>query len=149
MAWAGALGAASVGAWAGAVSAAAVRTLDQEIVREKYHLLTHPTYREEIDYIIKPVSRVKEQLAFDTFEHMVAAKILQEGLYLLGSREVFKELKGMIREAGVPSKLARLERKARAYRLQGEVRLKGWVEEPSPEILERYFYTREEDPEIY
>jgi len=126
-----------------------VATLEQAILREKYLLLTHPTYREEIDFIIKPISRVDEQLRFDTFEHMVASKILHEGLYLLGSRELLGEVKQRIRAAGVPSKLARLERLARSYRLESEIQLKGWKKDPSREALYRYFYTKEEAPEIY
>ena len=66
-----------------------VVALDRAILQEKYQLLTHPTYREEIDYIIKPVWRVEEQLHFDTFEHRVASKILNEGEFLLGSRGFF------------------------------------------------------------
>lgn len=123
--------------------------LDRTIHREKYHLLTHPTYREEIDYLIKPLEKVRAQIRFDTFEHMVASKILHEGRYLLGSRPFFDELKVLLRQAGVPSKLVSMEREARAYRLDGEVRLKGLRSEPTLDDLQRFFYTKEEAPEIY
>lgn len=126
-----------------------IEELDRTIHREKYQLLTHPTYREEIDYIIKPLEKVRAQIRFDTFEHMVASKILHEGRFLLGSRAFFDELKQLLRGAGVPSKLASMERDARAYRLDGEVRLKGLRGEPTLEDLQRFFYTKEEVPEIY
>ncbi len=123
--------------------------LDKAILREKFHLLTHPTYREEIDYIIKPVSRVERQLKFDTFEHMVACKILDEGKYLLGSRPLFDEVKALVEAAGVPARLRHLEEEALRYRRAGEQKLKASRTEPSLEVLHRYFYTREETPEIY
>ena len=53
--------------------------LDADVYNKKHFMLVHPDYREEIDYIIKPFSRVQEQSKFDTFEHMVACKILNEG----------------------------------------------------------------------
>jgi hypothetical protein len=80
---------------------------------------------------------------------MVASKILHEGKLLLGSETVFEEMKGLLRKAAVPSKLARLQRRARAYRLDAEVQLKGWLAEPSEETLRRYFYTKEEAPELF
>jgi len=126
-----------------------VAALERAILREKFLLLTHPTYREEIDFIIKPVSRVEEQLRFDTFEHMVASKILHEGRYLFGSRKLLHEVKRLTRAAGVPSKLAGLERRARAYRLESEIQLKGLKRGPTRDALYRYFYTKEEAPEIY
>ena len=46
----------------------------KEIYKEKYSLLISPYEKEEIDYIVKSVSKVKEQLKFDTFKHMVACK---------------------------------------------------------------------------
>lgn len=132
-----------------ATPAECVAALDRAILREKFQLLTHPTYREEIDYIIKPVSRMEEQLRFDTFEHRVASKILNEGDYLLGSRGLFDELKKMLRQAAVPEKLAELEVLARAYRQEAETRLYCGEGDPPREILHRFFYTREEEPEIY
>ena len=126
-----------------------VVALDRAILQEKYQLLTHPTYREEIDYIIKPVWRVEEQLHFDTFEHRVASKILNEGEFLLGSRGFFGELKKKLQEAAVPEKLVELENLARAYRQEAETRLRCDEGDPSREVLQRFFYTREEEPEIY
>ncbi|MBN2491113.1 MAG: hypothetical protein JXQ29_09705 [Planctomycetes bacterium] len=132
-----------------AVSPACVAELDRAIYEEKYHLLTHPTYREEIDYLIKPIARVREQLGFETFEHMVASKILDEARLLLGSEALFAELKSLLREAGVPDKLARLEERARAYRQHAEAQLKDSLALPSEETLRRYFYTKEEAPELF
>ena len=92
----------------------ALQALDDAIYRKKHFLLVHPDYREEIDYIIKRLAKVREQLRFDTFEHMVAAKILHEGQMLCGSAEVFQTIKDLVKQTGVPEKLAAMEKQARA-----------------------------------
>ncbi|MFH1350622.1 MAG: hypothetical protein ABII26_06745 [Pseudomonadota bacterium] len=94
--------------------------LDEEIYREKQRLLTIPHIREEIDYVVKNLDRVREQLRFDTFKHMIACKILQEGTLLYGSEEIFHSVKTMLVEHGVIDRLNELERNARAFRKKAE-----------------------------
>ena len=72
-----------------------------------------PHLKEEIDYIIKKLNRVREQVRFETFKHMVACKILHEGTLLYGSEYLFSTVKGMLREHGIVSKLNELEKHAR------------------------------------
>jgi hypothetical protein len=97
-----------------------MKRLDDEIFKEKYNYLISPYLREEIDYIVKYVDRVKEQLAFETFKHMVACKILQEGTLLFGSEEIFHEIKSMLKDNGVLDKLVEIEGKARLFREKAE-----------------------------
>jgi hypothetical protein len=99
---------------------ASMHRLDEAIYQEKYRLLITPHLREEIDYIVKNLDRVREQLRFDTFKHMVACKLLQEGTLLFGSEEVFHRLKSMLRDHGVIQKLEKLEKKARVFRKEAE-----------------------------
>jgi hypothetical protein len=61
---------------------ASMERMDEAIYKEKYRLLITPHLREEIDYIVKKLERVREQVRFDTFKHMVACKLLQEGTLL-------------------------------------------------------------------
>jgi len=90
--------------------------LDEEIYKEKYKLLINPYLREEIDYIIKDLDRVRMQVKFDTFKHIVACKILCEGTLLYGSDELFNKVKMMIREHGVIKKIDAMESEARIFR---------------------------------
>lgn len=99
---------------------ASMDRLDEAIYQEKYRLLITPHLREEIDYIVKNLDRVREQLRFDTFKHMVACKLLQEGTLLFGSEEVFHSLKSMLRDYAVIQKLEKLEKKARVFRKEAE-----------------------------
>ena len=94
--------------------------LDEEIYKEKFSLLLNPYMKEEIDYIVKDISRVKEQVKFKTFKHMVACKILHEGTLLFGSEDIFHTIKSLLREEGVYEKIDTLERSAVEFRLKAE-----------------------------
>jgi len=93
-----------------------MKRLDEEIYREKYNLLLNPYMKEEIDYIVKRLATVREQVKFDTFKHMVACKILHEGAFLYGSDKIFHIVKAMLRESGVTEKMSAMEERARAFR---------------------------------
>lgn len=126
-----------------------LRQLDQAIYRRKHYLLVHPGHREEIDYIIKRLAKVREQVAFDSFEHGVAAKILDEGQLLCGSFAVFEEVKRLVAQAGVPQRIAELEAAAVHDRERAEQHL---LETAADQRMGEYFnlfYTREEGDEIY
>jgi hypothetical protein len=93
-----------------------MKRLDDMIFQEKYRLLSTPHIREEIDYIVKKPDRVKEQMRFDTFKHMLACKILKEGTRLYGSEDLFHSIKDMLREYGVIQKLLAMEKQALEFR---------------------------------
>ena len=94
--------------------------LDEAIYEEKYRLLITPHIREEIDYVVKDMTRVREQLGFETFKQMVACKILHEGTLLYGSEELFHHLKTSLRERGISLKLDAMEKSAQIFRLEAE-----------------------------
>lgn len=126
-----------------------VKELDMAVYRKKHFLIVHPRYREEIDYLIKYVSRVKEQIRFDTFEKMVACKILDEGQYLYGNRDIHRILKDILDDNDIPEKLAVMERLAGANRENAE---KCLLEQKDGALGGEYynlFYTSEEKEEIY
>jgi len=125
------------------------RLLDQAIYRKKYFLLVHPDYREEIDYLVKDISRVREQLRFDTFESMVACKILDEGMFLYGSQELFEQVKRLVAESGIPERLSGMQAKAIENRESALARLLELEGNLSEREAYHLFYTREESEEIY
>jgi hypothetical protein len=94
--------------------------LDDAIYQEKIRLLITPHLREEIDYIVKDLDRVREQVRFDTFKRMVACKILHEGTMIYGSEELFHRVKGLLREHGVADRIEAMEREARLFRDRAE-----------------------------
>jgi hypothetical protein len=123
--------------------------LDKIIHREKYLCLILQEYREEIDYIIKDLKKTREQLVFNRFEFMVAAKILFEGEHLYGSRGIFDRVKNLLTEYGIPEKIASLEKEASTARLQAEACLLKGEQTITEEDSLKLFFTHEEADEIF
>jgi hypothetical protein len=126
----------------------ALEALDGAIYRRKHYLLVHPEHREEIDYVIKRLSKVREQLKFDTLKSMVACKIMLEGQYLLGSQEVFRSVKRLLDQQGIPARLAQLEARAVEARALAEKSLLEPASDSSEGDYRNLFYTSEEGDEI-
>jgi hypothetical protein len=127
----------------------ALNALDAAILKRKYLLLIQPNYQEEIDYIVKHMAKVRQQLQFDSFRHMIASKIIHEGEFLYGSEAVFRQAKALVAEFGIPEKLARLEQRAAADRVEAEKRLLQSDAAAIDSASLNLFYTHEEGDEIY
>ena len=124
-----------------------MRRLDEAIYGEKYRLLIAPHLREEIDYIVKNMDRVRRQLAFDTYRHMVACKIMQEGTLLYGSEKIFNTIKSMLKERGITDNLHALEQQALQFREEAEKYLLEGKGAPG-EDQSNLFYPAEESEEF-
>jgi len=97
--------------------------MDEMIYREKQKVLITPHLREEVDYVVKDLARVREQMEFDTFKRMVACKILQESTLLFGKQDLFETIKSMLLEQGITEKLMRMEEHAAIFRRNAETTL--------------------------
>lgn len=126
-----------------------IRELDSLIYHKKYYLLKMPAYREELDYIIKDINRVKKQSDFNCFEFMVASKILYEGKLLFGSGRLFKKIKKILIEKEIPQKLADLENTAIIARERARIHLLNKTGPLSSDEYKNLFYTTEETEEIF
>jgi hypothetical protein len=122
--------------------------LDQAIYQCKHRHLTHPTYREEIDYVIKPFSRMVEQAAFDGFKSMVSCKILDEAVLLYGSSELYDAAKALLVERGIAPRLAEMEEAAIRRREQAEQHLLSSHVDGLADAELYLFYTSEESEEF-
>jgi len=122
--------------------------IDDAIYEQKYRHLINPSTREEIDYVIKSLERLREQAAFDTFKNMVPCKILDEALWLYGSRDLFVAAKAVLADRGIPEQLAAMEQAAVASRERAEQQLLN-RDERSLEGDDLYlFYSAEESDEF-
>jgi hypothetical protein len=122
--------------------------LDDAIYQQKYRYLINPSIREEIDYTIKPLARVREQAEFGTFKQMVPCKILDEAVLLYGSEDLYAAAKSLLDERGIPARLAALEEAAIRSRSQAERHLLSG-DNRSVEGEDLYlFYTSEESEEF-
>jgi hypothetical protein len=126
-----------------------MKSLDAAIYKEKYQLLKNPASREEIDYIVKDISKVQEQLHFKDFKSMVAVKILHEADFLYGNPEIFSLIKNMLVEHKIPEKLETLGEKALQNREYAEAYLLQAENSLSEEEYMKLFYTAEEKEEIF
>ena len=122
--------------------------LDDAIYQEKYRILMTPHIREEVDYVVKNMQKVQEQLAFDTFKRMVACKIMYEGTLLYGSDQIFHKVKSMLRDYGITAKLQVMEKQALRFRNQAESRLLAEDPEKSDRSETNLFYPAEESEEF-
>jgi hypothetical protein len=122
--------------------------MDEMIYREKQKVLMTPHLREEMDYVVKNLARVREQMEFDTFKRMVACKILQESTLLFGNQDLFTAIKSMLREQGITDKIGRMEEHAAIFRSNAEATL--LREEPEKIKKEGLFlfYPTEESEEF-
>lgn len=131
------------------VPGSTLQQLDDAIYRKKHYLLVHPDYREEIDYLIKSLAKVRTQLRFDTFESMVACKILHEGLFLYGNSSLFHTVKRLLEEEHIPEKLAEMEQRAALNRESAQKSLMAAPPDAREAAFLNLFYTSEEKEEIY
>ncbi len=125
-----------------------IQRLDTVIYQKKYRTLISPAVNEEIDYVVKKIERVREQVRFDTFKNMVACKILQEGMLIGGSEGFYREVIKLLPDNGVLEKLDRLQEAAIAFQKQQEdFLLQRDADEITPEDLYS-FYPAEESEEF-
>jgi hypothetical protein len=125
-----------------------IQRLDTAIYQKKYRALISPAVNEEIDYVVKKMERVREQVRFDTFKNMVACKILQEGMLIGGSEGFYREVIQLLPDNGVLEKLDRLREAAIALRKQQEDFLvQRDADKITPEDL-YFFYPAEESEEF-
>lgn len=97
-----------------------IERLDGAVYARKYRMLKDPAVNEEVDYKIKKLRRIREQCSFDSFKHMVAVKILDEGQLLAGSGDIYNTVKSMLEERALPRKLKELEESAMSFRKKAE-----------------------------
>jgi len=125
-----------------------IRELDRAIYQEKYKFLKSPSINEEIDYVVKKMERVREQVRFDTFKNMVACKILQEGKLIGGSDRLYHGVMKLLQDNGVTEKLDRLQEAAIVFRKQEEE----FLMQSDAKIINRedlyFFYPAEESEEF-
>jgi len=122
------------------------RRLDERVFREKHRLLVTPQLREEIDYVIKDLDTVREQLRFDTFRHMVACKIMQEGTLLYGDEGLFTTVKQMLAQSGASARLDGMKKEAGLFRSRAwEILLREDLETIRRDHLDLFYPTEESE----
>ncbi|CAN5122533.1 hypothetical protein BH09ACT11_BH09ACT11_21600 [soil metagenome] len=102
---------------------AAVATLDSALHRLKARLLASPSYREELDYVVKSMATAREQITSGELRDSIAAKVLVEAEFLCGDRAMFDEVKALVAASGAPQRFEAMFESAAADRIAAERRL--------------------------
>lgn len=123
-----------------------LKGLDEAMYEIKYQMLRGVGKKEEMDYVIKSLSKVRRQARFKTFKHMIACKIICESRLLAGSAELYKDVLGIMKKSRVDEKIKELVRTAAAKRKKAE---KSLLEKGADSGYMGLFSTAEEFGEIF
>ena len=104
-----------------AVPTAMIKALDGAVYYSKW--ITLKQNREEVDYIIKSVGRVREQTAMSTPRSIVASKIILESVLIYGSQSLYEMAKGIVISSGAAEKLRAMALQAAQLRAAKEKQL--------------------------
>lgn len=126
-----------------------IKRLDTAMYDYKLYLLKSPIYREEMDYVIKDMNKVRRQLEFLDFKSMIASKVLHEAKYLYGSYEIYQEILNLMLEKGIPDRISALELQAKEDRENARIQLLCNENPITDEVSMKLFYTKEEKEEFF
>ncbi|MBN2517720.1 MAG: hypothetical protein JXB14_02660 [Candidatus Altiarchaeota archaeon] len=98
--------------------------LDRVFHKAKWDLLRGPA-KEELDYRIKDLAAVRRQAGMKNLDDTIASKVLWEGKFLFGAKDVFGSILEILGESGATRKLQAYLAAARANRRLEEQELLG------------------------
>lgn len=83
-----------------------VKKIEEHMLVAKNYLLRTPSLRQELDFIVKPLSRMYEQFAYKTIQEKIASKIVYESLFMAGSVSLYSAIMEELRHSGVQDQIA-------------------------------------------
>ena len=89
------------------VSADFVKSAEEEFTKIKFKYLKDPAITQEIDFIFKPISKMIDQLSYNSIAEKIASKILYESSYLFGSLEMYDAMTKQLKLHGTETKIDR------------------------------------------
>ena len=78
----------------------------QLLTTKKIYLMT-PSIREELDFIVKPIETMLEQLAYGDIHQKIASKILYESSFLMGRVDTYQNLMRHLKLSGTWDQIER------------------------------------------
>ncbi|MEM7767937.1 MAG: hypothetical protein AAF253_10685 [Pseudomonadota bacterium] len=83
----------------------AATMIDAALTRAKNYYLTHPGWRLELDFIVKPIDRMYDQFNYRDIHEKIASKIVYESLFLAGSVSLYGMVTEEMRASGAGAKI--------------------------------------------
>lgn len=69
-----------------------IKAIEDSLLKIKRQYLINPSIREELDFIVKPVEKMLEQLSYRDIHEKIASKILYESYFLMGRVDIYESL---------------------------------------------------------
>lgn len=82
-----------------------VARIEAELLKIKRQYLITPDIREELDFIVKPVGRMLDQLTYRDIHQKIATKILYESYFLMGRVDIYQSLMRHLDVSGARTKI--------------------------------------------
>ncbi|MGJ8560954.1 MAG: hypothetical protein ACSHX3_12020 [Litorimonas sp.] len=83
-----------------------IKAVEDGLLKIKHLFLIMPNVREELDFIVKPIDKMLEQLAYRDIHEKIASKILYESYFLMGRVDIYESL---MRHLEIRGTLAKIE----------------------------------------
>lgn len=71
------------------VSSEVVEMINSVMLKQKHFYYKHPDFRQEVDFICKPLSKMEKQFSYETITDKIACKILYESTFICGSLKLY------------------------------------------------------------
>lgn len=82
-----------------------VAAIEAELLKIKRLYLVSPDIREELDFIVKPVGKMLDQLSYQDIHQKIATKILYESYFLMGRVDIYQSLMRHLDVTGARAKI--------------------------------------------
>jgi len=87
------------------LSEAAASAIDRSLSQAKDFYLSHRGWRQELDFVVKPIERMFEQFNYGDIHEKIASKIVYESLFLAGSVSLYGMVMEEMRASGAGAKI--------------------------------------------
>lgn len=84
-----------------------IRRIESQLLTVKKLYLLTPSIREEMDFIVKPIERMLDQLSYVDIHEKIASKILYESYFLMGRVDIYDSLIKHLEISGARAKIER------------------------------------------
>lgn len=82
-----------------------IQAIEDGLLKTKRLYLMMPQIREELDFIVKPVDRMLDQLAYGDIHEKIASKILYESYFLMGRVDIYESLMRNLEISGTRARI--------------------------------------------
>jgi hypothetical protein len=84
-----------------------IEAIENGLLKIKRQYLMAPSIREELDFIVKPVERMLDQLSYSDIHEKIASKILYESYFLMGRIDIYESLLKNLEMRGTRAQIER------------------------------------------